>query len=65
MSTAFVHVVPCLGIYFTLWVKYIKILASSKNPENQTHASKDWNMESEHSSERGPDEGRGLQERDR
>ena len=31
-------IVPCLGIYFTLWVKYIKIPASSKNHENQAHA---------------------------
>ena len=64
MSTAFAHVVPCLGIYFTLWVKYIKIPVSSKNLENPTHGKGPPEMESDHNSEQGLDEGREAPQRD-
>ena len=57
-------IVPCLGIYFTLWVKYIKIPVSSKNLENPTHASETRNMEGDHGSEQGLGEGREGQQRD-
>ena len=57
-------IVPCLGIYFTLWVKYIKILASSKNLENPKHASGTGKMESDHGSEQGLGEGHEGQPRD-
>ena len=56
--------VPCLGIYFTFWVKYIKIPASSKNHENQAHARVTRKMESDQGSEQGLGEGREGQRRD-
>ena len=56
--------VPCLGIYFTFWVKYIKIPASSKNHENQAHDRVDRKMESDQGSDQGLGEGHEGQRRD-